>query len=96
MIKLMSTRPIKCWAPTIKNLKLHGARHRQWTGMLALCTKILTWVSVRGLKDSKALKFGTPKNMAKFKGFRGFWSSVLRVCQTITHFAKKWVLLWLL
>ena len=61
MKKVLSTGPVECWAPTIKNLKLHGAKHRQWTGMLAMCTKILTWVSVCGLKDSKALKCGTLK-----------------------------------
>ena len=53
--KLLSNRPIKCWAPTIKNLKLHGFKHRHWTGTLALCTKFFTWVSVCGLKDSEAL-----------------------------------------
>ena len=69
---LLSTGPIKCWAPTIKNLKLHGAKPRQWTTVLALCTKNITWVSVCELKDSEALKFGTPINMAKFKCVRGF------------------------
>ena len=38
---------------------------RQETGMLALCAKILFWVSVSQDKEPGALKFGTLRKMVK-------------------------------